>query len=275
MKIFVHKDGQQLGPCTLQELQASVASGKFSETDLCWHAGLDGWQPIASMLSATPPPLPAQAASHGTKTDPLSIWSLVLGILSWLCFSLLAGIPAIICGHFSLGRLKKNAALRGKGMAVAGLIMGYVSLVCVPVQLGMAFPAISSALERGQATQKLNNARQIQLAFQTLALDRSASGNGNTGWPADAGLNSVADVKKMLIDAGCLTAEDAEKLGFENFLIGNVSENDPPETIIIKSRNPDEKLGIIFKKSGDGALYRNGQADPEAQDPPRSPAYLE
>lgn len=275
MKIFVHKDGQQHGPFTLEELRTSVSSGAFSASDLCWHTGLEGWQPASALLDPQPPPLAGSAATHGTKTDPLSIWSLVLGILSFLCFSLLAGIPAIICGHVSLGRLKKNALLRGKGMAIAGLIMGYVSLVCVPVQLGMALPAMSAALEKGQATQKLNNARQIQLALQTVALDRAASGKQTIGWPADAGLNSVEEVKIMLIEAGYMAPNDAEKLGFENFLIGNVLESDPPETIIVKSRNPDEKLQIIFKKGGDGALYRKGQTDPEAQDPPRSPAYLE
>ena len=33
------------------------------------------------------------------KTSAQAIWSLVLGILSFICFGLFAGIPAVICGH--------------------------------------------------------------------------------------------------------------------------------------------------------------------------------
>lgn len=203
----------------------------------------------------------------------------MLGILSWLCFSLLTGIPAIICGHLSLGRLRKSPLLRGKGMAIAGLVMGYVSVAVVPVLFGILFalalPAVTGAVERGQTTQKLNSARQLHLAMHTAATDAAASGNTNIGWPADAGLNSVADVKQMLIDGGYLTAEDIEKLGLDDFLIGNVSESDPPDTIVIKPKNVDGKFMVVVKKGGDGGLYRKDQADSVAQDPPRSPAYLE
>jgi hypothetical protein len=57
----------------------------------------------------------------------LAIASLVCGILSIiLCLGLLAGIPAIICGHMARGRIARSGgALGGSGLALAGLIMGY------------------------------------------------------------------------------------------------------------------------------------------------------
>lgn len=59
------------------------------------------------------------------ETNNLAIASLVLGILSLLGMGPLTGIPALITGAMAL----KNPA--GKGMAVAGLIMGGISTLFV------------------------------------------------------------------------------------------------------------------------------------------------
>lgn len=275
MEIFVHKQGQQHGPYTLEQLQNSVSNGTFSTADVCWHSGLEGWHPISSILPATSP-LSGSASSPETKTEPLSIWSLVLGILSLSCFSILAGIPAIICGHLSLGRLKKNTSLRGKGMAIAGLVLGYISSIIsvVAVIASLLVPLLSGSLERAQAAQKLNNARQIHLVIQSIALDSKATGETNLGWPADAGCRSVTDVKNMAVQNNYVTADDAEKL-FKDLIIGNVSESDPPETILVKSKPSPGKPVVVFRKGGDGFILRNDQADSGGIDPPRSPAYLQ
>lgn len=61
---------------------------------------------------------------------PLAIWSLILGIASLVFCCLPAAIPAIICGHLARSRIKQApAAASGRGMAMAGLIMGYLSVV--------------------------------------------------------------------------------------------------------------------------------------------------
>jgi len=62
------------------------------------------------------------------KTSAGAIASLVLGILSVLLLGLLAGIPAVICGHMSLSRISRDALLAGRGLAIAGLIAGYVGI---------------------------------------------------------------------------------------------------------------------------------------------------
>ncbi len=275
MEIFVHKKGQQQGPYNIEQLQESVSNGAFSTDDLCWHSGLEGWHPISSILPEISP-LSGSAPNLETKTEPLSIWSLVLGILSWLCFSILAGIPAIICGHLSLRRLKKNTSLRGKSMAIAGLVLGYISSIIsvVAVTASLLLPLLSGSLERAQSEQKLNNARQIQLVIQTIALDSKATGETNSGWPADAGCRSVTDVINMAVQNNYVTADDAEKL-FNDLIIGNVSESDPPETILVKSKPSPGKPVVVFRKGGDGFILRNDEADSGGMDPPRSPPYLQ
>jgi type IV pilus assembly protein PilA len=65
-----------------------------------------------------------------SPTDGKATASLVCGILSILCFGILAGIPAIILGHVSRGNIQRSGGrLQGGGMAMAGLILGYASLV--------------------------------------------------------------------------------------------------------------------------------------------------
>ncbi len=63
------------------------------------------------------------------KTDSLAICSLVFGILAFLGLGPLGGIPAIICGHIARNSIKKSEGqLSGGGMALAGVILGYIIL---------------------------------------------------------------------------------------------------------------------------------------------------
>lgn len=78
------------------------------------------------MNETLPPPLDPTSQP---KTSGLAIWSLVLGILSLLCFTIFAGIPGVICGHKALSKIKRSSgALTGQGLAIAGLITGYLGI---------------------------------------------------------------------------------------------------------------------------------------------------
>ncbi len=70
------------------------------------------------------------------KYHGLSITSLVLGISS-LVFGFIPIIGwaimvlAIVFGFISLSKIKHNESLKGKGLAIAGIILGFVSLVYI------------------------------------------------------------------------------------------------------------------------------------------------
>ncbi|MEO6519477.1 MAG: DUF4190 domain-containing protein [Pseudoxanthomonas sp.] len=63
------------------------------------------------------------------QNSSLSIISLVAGILGWTLLPLLGSLAAIVTGHMARKEIRQNPALGGDGMAVAGLIMGWVSVV--------------------------------------------------------------------------------------------------------------------------------------------------
>jgi hypothetical protein len=91
-----------------------------------WWLASDGkWYPPESSLP--PPPPAAPMAPVAQKTNGLAIASLVLGIL-WLF--MIGSILAIVFGHISLSQIKKsNGTQGGRGMAIAGLVLGYLSIV--------------------------------------------------------------------------------------------------------------------------------------------------
>jgi type II secretion system protein G len=63
------------------------------------------------------------------KTCDLGIYSMVLGIAGFFCFSILTGIPAVILGHMALKRIKESGGrLGGGGLAIAGLVLGYLEV---------------------------------------------------------------------------------------------------------------------------------------------------
>ncbi|MEO5803114.1 MAG: DUF4190 domain-containing protein [Verrucomicrobiota bacterium] len=102
----------------------------------------------------------------------LAIASMVLGILSLSCFGLLTGIPAIIMGHISYNRARKSPEIfSGTGFAIAGFVMGYVSILTTFILAGMMLPALAHAKERAQSITCVNNLKQIGLSARLYAGD--------------------------------------------------------------------------------------------------------
>ena len=90
-------------------------------------------QPGYPAPGAYPPPAPQYpAAGYGAPTatskNNLGTWALVLGILSIVCFGLLAGIPAIILGNKGKAAVAQGLATN-RGAAQAGFILGIIGTV--------------------------------------------------------------------------------------------------------------------------------------------------
>ncbi len=58
--------------------------------------------------------------------------SLVFGVLGWSVLPFVGAIVAIVCGHMARSEIRKSSPDQrqdGDGLAVAGLVLGYVQLV--------------------------------------------------------------------------------------------------------------------------------------------------
>ena len=61
------------------------------------------------------------------QTSALAVVSLVAGILGWTLLPVLGSVVAIVCGHLARAEIRRAPqALEGDGLAVAGLVMGYL-----------------------------------------------------------------------------------------------------------------------------------------------------
>jgi hypothetical protein len=78
--------------------------------------------------TAGPPGLPDARDHTDVSVDSRAWTAFTLGLLS-VVFSILAGIPAIFVGAHSLRRLKADPALRGRGIAWAGIALGCLSVL--------------------------------------------------------------------------------------------------------------------------------------------------
>jgi competence protein ComGC len=97
------------------------------------------------MTPAASPATPVGPAENSGK----AILSLICGLLF---FVPLAFIAAIIFGHIALSEIKKSAGrLKGEGMAIAGLVLGYMWVVFIPVILIIAAIAIPNLLRARMA----------------------------------------------------------------------------------------------------------------------------
>jgi Domain of unknown function (DUF4190) len=66
--------------------------------------------------------------------------SLIFGILSWLCLPFIGAVVAIICGHMARAEIKRApGGMEGDGLAVAGLVLGYVHMAMLIVLLVVLF----------------------------------------------------------------------------------------------------------------------------------------
>lgn len=87
------------------------------------------------------------------KTSVCAVWSLVLGIISiTLCLNVLTAIPGLILGIIALIRTRKTPDfLKGKGLAIGGIVTSSVGLLILPVVIAIAVPSFMSYHQQARA----------------------------------------------------------------------------------------------------------------------------
>lgn len=213
MQIFIQQNGQQTGPFPLDHVLSGLANGTYQPSDMAWHEGASGWMPLSALPAIAhgmAHPLPGGAAlnPYGAKTSGLAIASLVLGIMAFITLGL-TGIPAVICGHLALGKIKRSSGTQtGGGMAIAGLITGYMGFFVLgfAALAGLTAPVVLRQRKKADQTEAVNNARQIGLALFEFKTEYGSYPNDTTakkvaettGNPTATGKSSNARFRQLI-----------------------------------------------------------------------------
>jgi uncharacterized membrane protein len=187
MQIYVHRDNKQLGPFSETELQELINAGSISLQDPVWWQGQADWVPLAQTslaakltapaLGAAAPPPPAVSA--GGETSKLALWSMICGIGAFFCG--IAFLPAIILGHMGRAEIKKNPSLKGSGMALAGLILGYLySVVFIAIVVISVLIALGNQVKAVTAQQSARDISTNSTDQSTTSTPASTTDSGTT-----------------------------------------------------------------------------------------------
>lgn len=210
------------------------------------------------------------------QNSGLAIASLVLGIVGLLCCGIITGIPAVICGFVARGKIRKDSSLSGEGLATAGLVLGFLSLITTAIFFVVGTSAVKGmkgVAEFGQTAIALTEAQKIQGAMQKMEAKRAATGDKTLGYPADAGITTVTELKEQLIKGEYVTIEELESMNLGQFQIGNVSASDPDSTVFIRAKQPGPG-GIIFYLPKVGEMQAQVPGEEKTKEPAREPKYL-
>ena len=152
-----------------------------------------------------PPAVPAPQVPGWTQpqafqppTDGKAIASLVFGILGILCFWGIFGVPAVILGHLAKAGIGKSMGrLKGEGMAMAGLIIGYLSigigvLFLIAVIAGLTGSGAGASESAAASTVRSLNQAQVKYSTEidssrSYAADLATLGPGPTGVCVETG----------------------------------------------------------------------------------------
>jgi hypothetical protein len=138
------------GPVRFSDLQGMAARGEIDATTLIWKEGYPNWissRDVPGLLAGSGglggfqpqhfPRAEGQGPYHGgaaasfevpPATSGLAVASLVLGLFFWLC--VVPPLLSTVFGAVAIGQINRSRGrLVGKGMAIAGLVLGILGLL--------------------------------------------------------------------------------------------------------------------------------------------------
>jgi type IV pilus assembly protein PilA len=141
---------------------------------------------------SAPPGIYGAMPPGNVGTSGKAIGSLVCGILF---FFLPAAIAAVVLGHLSLSEIRQSAGrLAGRGMAIAGLVLGYLGLSFIPILIiaAIAIPNLLRAKMAANEASAVASLRTINTACVTYATEHKSfpSALANVGPAAHPGTDA-------------------------------------------------------------------------------------
>ena len=192
---------------------------------VCGRDSTSGAPPTqATGTQATPaaPVIPA-------KTSGKAITSLLCGLLFFIPFLF---IVAIVFGHLALSEIKRSAGrLKGEGLAIAGLVLGYGWVIFIPIILIIAAIAIPNLLRSRMTAYEASAVGSLRAINTSAVMYSSIYGNGfppsiaALGTPVGGG-NAAATCNGALLIAEDLTTGTKSGYVFA-YTAGNLNTSAP------------------------------------------------
>lgn len=82
------------------------------------------------------------------RTSSLAVVSFIFAILAYVCLPFIGALVAIVCGHSARAEIRRAppGALDGDGLALAGLILGWIQVAMGVAVLAFILLAIAGAI---------------------------------------------------------------------------------------------------------------------------------
>jgi hypothetical protein len=133
---IIGADHREYGPVSADQIRQWIQEGRVNTATLCQAEGVPGWRPIATFPEfgvpphAAPPPTPPHVHA-GAVTNTNAVWGFVCGLLSVFCCCAgpFVGAVGIILSSIALSQLNRNPMQKGRGFAIAGLILSIVGVI--------------------------------------------------------------------------------------------------------------------------------------------------
>ena len=141
------------------------------------------------------------------KPEPTSISGLAIASLVFSLIVPFGCIPAIVCGHIALRQIKKDSRVHGRGLALAGLIIGYaiLGLFIVPLMLWVAHDSVEVSMEVIELKSFPLDDTEGLITQSAVTIDKQISSDGN----GSLRIESTEPTTIRLFETGDINIENA------------------------------------------------------------------
>jgi hypothetical protein len=132
----VGSDGKEYGPVTADQIRQWIVERRLMSNSLLQTPDSTGWRPLTmfpefttTLASVAPMPLSSATAATGRPNNSAN-WGLGLSCVSLLCCGCgVLSVLGIVFSSIGLSQANRDPAQTGKSVAIAGIVVGALSLL--------------------------------------------------------------------------------------------------------------------------------------------------